>query len=57
MDKFKAKVKQLWEEAPLQTIFVGVLVANVGVKVLHELTEARKANTWSREVDRRRMKY
>ncbi len=57
MDKFKAQVKRMWEEAPLQTAMVGVLVANVGVKLLHELTETRKARTWSREVDRRRMKY
>ncbi len=57
MDKFKAKLRQAWEEAPLQTALVGALVVQVGVKLLHELTEARKAHTWSREVDRRRMKY
>lgn len=57
MDKFKAQVKKMWTEAPLQTAFIGVMVANVGVRILHEVVEAQKARTHSREVDRRRMKF
>ena len=57
MDKFKAQVRKMWEEAPLQTAALGVLAANVAVKILHEVVEAQKARTHSREVDRRRMKF
>jgi hypothetical protein len=55
MKKAKDKIKQAWEENPLAVVAVGAVAATAAAKVLQAVTEAQKARTWEKEVDRRRM--
>lgn len=53
MDKAKMKIKQAWEENPLQVIAVGAFAATAAAKLLDATTNARNSRAWQKEVDRR----
>lgn len=55
MEKAWNKIKQSWEENPMAVIFVGSLAVSAATKLLHEVTQAKYARAWDREVERRRM--
>jgi hypothetical protein len=49
------KIKQVWEEQPLQVIAVASLAATAAAKLLNAATASRNSRAWSKEVDRRIM--
>lgn len=53
MDKFLEKLKQSWEQNPLQTAAVGALVVSAAAKFLDALSNSRRSRSWEREVSRR----
>lgn len=55
MDKAFAKIKKAWEDQPLHVIAVASLAATAVSKLLKATTEAQNAQTWKKEVERRRM--
>jgi hypothetical protein len=55
MNKALDKIKQAWEENPLQVIVVGALAATAASKLIDSMAAAKNTSTWAKEVDRRRM--
>lgn len=53
MNKFLEKIKQSWEENPLQTAAVGAFVVTAAAKFLDAVSNSRRTRTWDREVSRR----
>lgn len=53
MHNAKDRIKKAWDENPLAVIAVGAVAATAAAKVLTAVTEARNAQTWKKEVDRR----
>ncbi len=55
MKNMTDRLKKAWDENPLTVITVGAFVALTAAKVLTAVTEAKNAQTWSQEVQRRSM--
>ena len=55
MKNMTDRLKKAWDENPLAVITVGTFVALAAAKVLTAVTEAKNAQTWSQEVQRRSM--
>lgn len=55
MNKAYAKLKQKWEEDPMQVLLVGALVATAAAKLWEARTHAVSQRTWDKEVSRRIM--
>jgi hypothetical protein len=55
-EKAKAKVIQLFEERPLETIATFSAAALATAKLISSISEARNTATWKREVQRRERK-
>lgn len=53
MDKVWIKIKQAWEDNPLQVILVGAVAATAAAKLIDASSNARSRKTWDREVSRR----
>jgi hypothetical protein len=53
MHNAKDRFKKVWDENPLAVITVGAIAATAATKVLTAMTEAKNAQTWRKEVDRR----
>lgn len=53
MDDLLKKIKQAWDDNPLQTAAVGALVVTAAAKFLDAWSNARGRRTWDREVARR----
>lgn len=53
MNKAWTKLKNKWEEDPMQVLVVGALVATAAAKLIDAQANARSRKTWEREVDRR----
>lgn len=55
MNRGIEKLKQAWNENPVQVLFVGAMVATAASKLLNSYTAHQNAQAWQREVDRRIM--
>lgn len=55
MDSFKRKIKQAWEEHPLETIAAVGFAATAAAKLVNAMVSARNSQTWKMEVERRQM--
>ena len=53
MDKFKTKIKQIWEEQPIVIITAVATTASVLLKAVEVTNETRNSRTWAKEVKRR----
>lgn len=53
MDEIIKKIRQSWEENPLQTAAVGAFVVTAAAKLLDAIGGTRRRRTWDREVARR----
>lgn len=53
MNKAYLKLKQKWEEDPMQVLIVGALVATAAAKLWEAKNNAASQKTWNREVNRR----
>jgi len=47
------KLKDKWNEDPMQVLVVGALVATAAAKLIDAQSNARSRKTWDREVARR----
>lgn len=53
MDDLLKKIKQSWNENPLQTAAVGALVVSAAAKFMDAWSKVRGRRTWDKEVSRR----
>lgn len=55
MQKAIDKLKQAWEENPMQVIVVAAVAATAAAKLIDASTSVRNSRAWNKEVDRRIM--
>lgn len=55
MNKAIDRLKQKWEQDPLQCILVGAIAITAVAKLMDARSNAAGRRTWEREVDRRVM--
>ena len=53
MNKALDRIKQAWEENPMQVITVASFAVYAAAKLLDASTSARNASAWKQEVNRR----
>lgn len=53
MDHFKIKLKQAWDENPMQVIMVGASAATAGAMLINSVANIASRRTWAKEVKRR----
>lgn len=54
-EKFKTKVKVMWDEEPEKVIVLGVIILGATIKVVQAIDEHKRTVIYDREIDRRRM--
>ena len=50
---WKTKIKQAWDENPMQVLIVGAFVATAAAKVLDTLSAAQGRNAYAKQVNYR----